>query len=169
MFQLLRSFWALVLIALLAPAFPAATAFAADEAVSEDEYDFSWLDPDKKIYVVQNRKYTKKGRLEVAISGGVGVGEPFRTRRTLLPRAFFYVSESFGISGFMGFNSNSENGNFEGLKSVSSVVPAVRDIQSFVGGSAVWVPFYGKINMFNQIFYLDWHLEGGIGLSLIHI
>ncbi len=27
---------------------------AAAEPASEDSYDFSWLDPDKKIYVLQN-------------------------------------------------------------------------------------------------------------------
>jgi len=131
--------------------------------VSQDEYDFSWLDPDKKIYVVQNRKYTKKNRLEIALSGGFGFGEPYRRRTTLLPRAFFYLSESWGLSVLAGFNSNTENDNFISLKTVSSVVPAVRDIQNFYGGSLVWIPFYGKVNMFNQILYLDWHLEAGVG------
>lgn len=135
----------------------------AEPDISQEEYDFSWLDPDKKIYVVQNRKYTKKNRLELALSGGVGFGEAYRTTTTFLPRAFFYISESWGLSVLGVFNSNSENDDFVALKSVSSVVPAVRDIQSMLGGSVVWVPFYGKVNMFNQIFYLDWHIEAGMG------
>jgi outer membrane beta-barrel protein len=130
---------------------------------SEDEYDFSWLDPDKKIYVVQNRKYTKKNRVELALSGGFGVGEPYRNRKTLLPRAFYYLNETWALSFLTGFNSNAENQDFIALKSVSSVFPAVRDVQNFYGGSVVWIPFYGKINMFNKIFYLDWHLEAGMG------
>ncbi len=129
----------------------------------EDEYDFSWLDPEKKIYVVQNRKYTKKNRLELALSGGIGIGEPYRTRRTLLPRAMYYINESWGVSGFMLFNQNEENGNVAALRLVSGRIPAVRDIQNYSGGSVMWIPFYGKINMFNKIFYLDWHLEAGVG------
>jgi outer membrane beta-barrel protein len=42
-------------------------------------------------------------------------------------------------------------------------VPIIRDINSFYGGSVVYLPFYGKINMFNQILYMDWHFEGGLG------
>ncbi len=135
----------------------------APNAVAENEYDFSWLDPDKKIYVVQNRKYVKKQKLELAISGGLGIGEPYRTRRILLPRAFYYLSESLGVSVFGGFNSNSENSNVAALASVASRIPAVRDIQSMYGASVVWLPFYGKINMFNQILYIDWHFEAGLG------
>lgn len=128
-----------------------------------DEYDFSWLDPDKKIYVVQNRKYTKKQRLEIALTGGFGFGEPYRDRSAFIPRAFFYFSESWGIAFNAGFIYNRENETFKELKSVSAVVPTVRDIHNFYGGSVVWLPFYAKMNMFNQIFYVDWHFEAGLG------
>ena len=153
----------LALLLLLSFSF-APLAHAVEEAPSDDEYDFSWLDPDKKIYVVQNRKYTKKGKLELALTGGIGVGEPYRTRRTLVPRLFYYINESFGIGAFMGFNSNKENSNVQALQLAgANRIPAVRDIQNFAGGSLMWIPFYGKINMFNQILYLDWHLEAGVG------
>jgi outer membrane beta-barrel protein len=133
------------------------------QEIPENEYDFSWLDPEKKIYVVQNRKYLKSNRVELAFSGGFGFGEPYRSRTTLLPRAFFYFSEQWGVSVFAGFNANQENETAKALRSVSSVFPAVRDVQNFYGGSILWLPFYGKINMFNQILYIDWHLEVGVG------
>lgn len=135
----------------------------AEETSEGDEYDFSWLDPEKKIYVVQNRKFIKKGKAEIAMSGGIGIGEPYRKRRTFMPRGFFYINEHWGVSAFAGFNQNSENGNFTALKEASSVIPSVRDIQSFYGASVLWLPWYGKINMFNQILYLDWHFEAGLG------
>lgn len=128
-----------------------------------EEYDFSWLDPDKKIYVVQNRKYTKKQRLELSVGGGLGIGEPYRDRTVFMPRAIFYFNESWAISFLAGFNYNRENENFKELKSVSAVVPTVRDIRNFYGGSVMWLPFYAKMNMFNKIFYLDWHFEAGLG------
>lgn len=141
--------------------------FADDDikplATEKDDYDFSWLDPDKKIYVVQNRKYAKAKRLELAINGGLGIGEAYRDRLIVMPRLFYYFNENWGISFLAGFNKNTENQNFGELKTLTSVVPVVRDIQNFYGGSLVWVPFYGKINMFNNIFYLDWHFEAGMG------
>lgn len=143
----------------------ATSAMAADGPpnTANDEYDFSWLDPEKKIYVVQNRKYTKASKLEFSVAGGIGIGEPYRTRRTILPRAWYYINDNWGISLLAGFNSNSENDNMQALLLQTSRKPVVRDIQSFYGGSIVWLPFYGKINMFNQILYIDWHLEAGIG------
>lgn len=153
-------------ITLFVAAFLSVSAHGADAPPEpgQDEYDFSWLDPEKKIYVVQNRKYTKKGKLELALSGGLGMGQPYRTTRTILPRAFYYINESWAVSAFMGFNSNAENGNVQAMRDAgSNRIPAVRDIQSFVGGSVAWLPFYGKVNMFNQILYLDWHIEAGIG------
>ena len=46
---------------------------------SKAEYDFSWLDPDKKIYVIQNRKYLKAKRALVSVLGGLGLSNPYRT------------------------------------------------------------------------------------------
>jgi outer membrane beta-barrel protein len=166
--MLFRSYFAkplltLSLIASLGGAFASSPAFAAEpSATGGDDYDFSWLDPEKKIYVVQNRKYLKQNRFELAVSGGLGMGEAYRTRRILLPRAIFYASEQFGISVFGGFNKNSENGNSIDLRSISNKIPAIRDVNSFVGASVMWMPFYGKLNMFNQILYLDWHIEAGV-------
>jgi outer membrane beta-barrel protein len=147
-----------------------AHAASPPEQTEQDEYDFSWLDPEKKIYVVQNRKYLKKGRLEVALAGGVGMGEPYRTRRVVMPRGIFYVNENWGLSAFGGFVSNSENGNVQAMQDAgANRIPAVRDVQNYIGGSVMWLPFYGKINMFNQIFYIDWHLEAGLAQTSTEI
>ena len=40
-----------------------APAASGDGSNSDDEYNFNWLDPEKKIYVLQNRKYLKANRL----------------------------------------------------------------------------------------------------------
>ena len=39
-------------------------------AAEGDTYSFSWLDPDKEVFVLQNRKYRKKGRLHLNAGGG---------------------------------------------------------------------------------------------------
>ncbi|RZA05770.1 MAG: outer membrane beta-barrel domain-containing protein [Proteobacteria bacterium] len=142
----------------------AAGTLNAGQQTEDGDYDFSWLDPEKKIYVVQNRKYLKQNRLEVALSGGIGGGDAYRKSMTVMPRIIFYPSETFGISVFGGFNKNAENHNVSDLKEAgSSVKPAVRDVSSRLGASVMWLPFYGKVNLFNQILYLDWHFEAGVG------
>lgn len=127
------------------------------------EYDFSWLDPEKKIYVVQNRKYTKAKKMEFSASGGFGFGEPYRSSWVFVPRASYYFNEDWGISALGLMASNSENKNIRVLKTESaSALPSIRDVRGFVGGSVVWVPFYAKINTFNKILYIDWAFEAGV-------
>lgn len=153
--------------------FSATPAVAApdDPAIDSerDEYDFSWLDPDKKIYVVQNRKYLKGGRFELSTNYGVGMGETYRTQRQWNIRGTFYFSEHWGLSGIWFNNFNNENETMAQLKNVSNVVPGVRDTNRYFGGSLWWLPFYGKINLFNQIFYIDWHFELGFGSAQTEI
>lgn len=133
-------------------------------AETEGEYDFSWLDPEKKIYVVQNRKYNKAGKFEVSLAGGMGPGKSFRNVWFGMPRASFYFSETFGVSGFFGIVQHEADAVFDNLRTLTSVVPSVRDINNFFGGTVVWVPFYAKINVFNTILYIDWHVEAGAGM-----
>lgn len=151
-------------VALVVHATPA-LALPDDPAVEgeRDEYDFSWLDPEKKIYVVQNRKYNKANRVELGTSYGVGMGETYRKQRQWLVQGMFYFNEHWGVKGFFFNNYNSVNDAYYAVRQVSNRVPAVRDTNSYVGGSVLWLPFYGKVNMFNQIFYIDWHFEAGLG------
>ena len=39
-------------------------------AGENSHYDFSWLDPDKEIFVLQNRTYQKDGHAYINIGGG---------------------------------------------------------------------------------------------------
>jgi outer membrane beta-barrel protein len=140
------------------------SAFSAEEEKDEkEEYDFSWLDPEKKISVVQNRKYTKTRSIELGIAGGIGIGEAYRTTRVFIPRATYYFNESFGATVLGAFVGNSENDNMRALREASaSSFPNIRDVRSWVGGGVVWVPFYAKLNIFNRIFYMDWHFDAGL-------
>ncbi len=158
---------ALISISASAPAFAAPDDPVIDS--ERDEYDFSWLDPDKKIYVVQNRKYNKAQRFEISTGYGVGMGETYRTQRQWNYRGTFFFSEHWAVSMFGFSNFNSENDTMAQLKNVASRVPAVRDTNRYFGGSLVWLPFYGKINLFNQIFYIDWNFQIGVGSAQTEI
>ena len=137
---------------------------AAPPPSNSDEYNFSWLDPDKKIYVLQNRKYLKAGHLMVSAMGGVASTSPYLTTYNVQPRLSFFLSEAFGIETFYTLMSNSENGNFDALKQASpSTNPLIREIRSQYGVLLNYVPWYAKINVFNKILYFDWYFSGGAG------
>lgn len=134
----------------------------ADPVEYEEDYDFSWLDPDKKIYVVQNRKYLKGRRIELSIGAGVNISGPYTSANVVLARGGYFFNEQFGVAAVGGWQSNSPSDTLTELKLASSVIPNIREVTNFYGGAFVWVPFYGKFNLFNQIVYVDWALEAGV-------
>jgi outer membrane beta-barrel protein len=161
----MRLIWVLVSVAWLAIMAGAwsrnANAATGGAAVSgDDDYSFSWLDKDKKIYVLQNRKFNKAGRILLSVNGGVGSSNPYRDVRYVEPRLALFFSEQLGIEGFYSRISNSSNPTFDALQA-KSIMPFVREVNSQTGALVHWVPWYAKINVFNKILYFDWGFEVG--------
>ncbi len=131
---------------------------------SDNEYNFSWLDPDKKVYVLQNRKYRKTRHFGVSASAGLNLSNPFKTAYTAMPRFSYWINEQWGIEAFYSKASNTDNQTLKALRNVSaSALPYVREIRDYYGAVAAWVPWYSKINFFNKILYYDWGFNFGIG------
>lgn len=151
-------------IAVLAASYADADTERAPSA-ERDEYSFQWLDPDKKIYVLQNRRYLKADRFLLSATVGPALGNSYRSSFALDPRVAYFLSEAFGIELFHTFVTNSENNTFEALKQAtgSGALPIVREVRSQYGALAHYVPWYAKINVFNTILYFDWYFSAGVG------
>lgn len=160
--SLVRFCWTVPIAALLFAQAVSAQTGDRDPEEYEEDYDFSWLDPDKTVYVIQNRKYTKGRKLELMLGGGLNLSGPYSNSQVVMGRAGYFFNEQFGLSVLGGWQSNGVSDTLVELKKTSSVFPNVREVESFFGGTFVWVPFYGKINLFNQIFYIDWAVEVGV-------
>lgn len=134
-------------------------------AGAEDEYSFKWLDPEKKVYVLQNRRYTKAHRVFLSVMAGPGISNPYRTTYNVDPRLTYYFSDQWGIEAFYtAAIVNSNNSNFDALISHNpNTLPSIREIRASYGGLIHWSPWYAKINFFNKILYFDWYLAGGAG------
>ena len=147
-----------------------AAAAVPDEAAStaapnsSDEYSFKWLDPEKKIYVLQNRRYLKAHRSMLSVLAGPGLANSYRDTSFVSPRAAYYFSEWLGLEAFYVGEFNSENSTFNALKQAApNALPVVREITAQYGINLQLVPFYAKINMFNKILYFDWYFSAGLG------
>ncbi len=129
-----------------------------------DDYNFNWLDPDKKIYVLQNRRYVKAEHLLISGSGGYLLNNAYLKSYSAEGRAAFYILEALGVEVFYTKFFNSENQLIDALKtSAPTALPFVRRINAQYGGLIHWVPWYAKLNVFNQIMYFDWYFAGGAG------
>ncbi|MGE0616216.1 MAG: outer membrane beta-barrel domain-containing protein [Bacteriovoracia bacterium] len=139
---------------------------AARDKDDDDTYDFSWLDPDKRIYVLQNRKFRKANHALFTLMTGIGTSNPYRNTYNLEPRVAYYLSESLGIEVFGTFTSNVQNNTYNALSrntSTTSALPVIREIRSQYGLLAHWSPWYAKINVFNTVLYFDWYFSAGLG------
>jgi outer membrane beta-barrel protein len=137
-----------------------AYAFAAEQSL----YNFSWLDNDKEIYVLQNRKFRKDGSFYVGATGAYNLSQDFLDAYGGTARAGFFFSEDWGIEGVYGKNTSTESDTAKGVKE-QGAIPFYREIDSYVGAMVMWSPFYSKINTFNKVFYYDWMF--GLGAASI--
>jgi outer membrane beta-barrel protein len=118
-------------------------------------YNFSWLDKDKEVYVLQNRKFRKDGSFYVGATGAKTINGAFIDSYGATVRAGFFFREDWGLEFVYGKNSGEENDTAKGVKE-QGTVPFYRKTDSYMGAMLMWSPFYSKINTFNRIFYFDW-------------
>ena len=136
----------------------------AKNSDGDDEYNFSWLDPEKKVYVLQNRKYRKAGHAGIFLGGAMNLSGPFKTHYMGVPRLGYWFTENMGVELFYALGSNQDTSTLASLRKVSaSALPFVREVRSYFGAVFSWVPWYAKLNFFNKILYLDWALNAGVG------
>jgi outer membrane beta-barrel protein len=140
-------------------------AFAADES----EYNFSWLDPDKKVYVLQNRRYRKAGTAQIFALGGLSLSDAYRSVIQVQPRVAYWFSEDLGIEAFFSSRFHSPNNSYLALEQAinlggSTKSPNIREINTQTGFLLNWAPWYAKINVFNSVLYFDWYFSAGAGI-----
>src|SRR6478609_7348924 len=82
----------------------------------EQEYNFNWLDPDKKIYVLQNRRYEKAGKIMISAMIGPGLSNPYRDVVSIDPRIAYYFNETWGIELFYGMQSYTVNSTEKAIR-----------------------------------------------------
>lgn len=133
-------------------------------AAEKSLYDFSWLDKDKEIYVLQNRRFRKDGNFYVGGTVAKTLSGAFIDSYGASVRAGYFFSEDWGLEFAFGKNEGSENDTAKGVKE-QGTVPFYRKIDTYTGAMLMWSPFYSKINTFNRIFYFDWMF--GLGLANI--
>jgi hypothetical protein len=68
-------------------------------ASEKSVYDFSWLDKDKEIYVLQNRRYRKAGTVYLGLTGKKTISGAFIDSYGGTARGGFFFSEDWGIEG----------------------------------------------------------------------
>lgn len=132
------------------------------QAGEKSLYDFLWLDPDKKVYVLQSKLYKKENTFYTDVGYISNFTSKFQDTRGYQIKGGYYIWEEWGIEFFYNNYNNSNNDSYREVRLINSQEPFIRRLSSSYGALIVWSPFYGKINTFNKIFYFDWSFAGGI-------
>lgn len=141
-----------ILLSFLTPA-----AFSLESST----YDFSWLDKDKQVYVLQNRKFRKSQRVYLNMSAGLTLSGAFVDGQTYQFRGGYFFREDWGFELIYAMNTPEVNSTAKAILAQQSV-PFYRKVHGYYGGLLNWSPFYAKMNTFNKIIYFDWILGAGI-------
>lgn len=144
---------------------PSKNLFAAEDSV----YDFLWLDPDKSVYVLQNKTYRKTKTISVEASFLTTLGKAFQDSYGVDLKAQYYFNEHYGMEIFHTRYTNTDSDDYKNVVAVTqsnnsgqATYPFVRRLNAATGALFLVSPFYGKINTFNKIFYFDWSFGAGL-------
>ncbi len=144
------------------------TVFVSDNqsfAGESSTYNFSWLDPDKEVYVLQNKKFRKDKKAHLSAGYGMTTNGAFVDANSLQGRVGFFFTEEFGLEFLYAQNSGTENESFKSVLNIGGAgsTPFRRIVENYMGATLIWSPFYAKINTFNSIVYVDWMVGVGYG------
>lgn len=117
------------------------------------------------VSVVQNRQFTKAGRLEFSTYFGLISSDPFLSVKSLGAGLDYYFSETWALqlSGWKNFSSNSST--YDDLQAQGLNVQTNKP-EWFAGAGLNFIPIYGKLSLLdNHIFHFDLGLGLGAGIT----
>ncbi len=138
----------------------------------KDVYKYRWLDPKKEVFVLQDKMHENEGRFFISAGFLDHKLSEFQSVTGINGTAGYYFSEEWAVEGFYNHYMNSNNGAYKAVLTQTNtggggttniVLPHVVRWDNMMGLNVLYTPFYGKINTFNLIFYID--LGFGLGAS----
>jgi outer membrane beta-barrel protein len=151
-----------------------ASSFAQTENRGSDKVDLKKLEDkyfsakDDDYGVIQNRTFSKSGKVYLSLVYGPLVNDPFSKSRAAGAMVGYYFSEDFGIeASYLNYDSTKSESvqNFNSLSN-AGVSPNYNLLKSSTAVSATYTPFYAKMSFMNKaIMYFDMGFTLGAGLS----
>jgi outer membrane beta-barrel protein len=113
--------------------------------------------------VVQNRRYTKKGRWEGALKYGFWADDAFQDQKTIGATLGYHLNEFLSLHAFYSSISHANNQAFTAAVSNTGITPRINPGQSVMGAEARGSLVYGKLSLLgSKIFYYDLNVAAGL-------
>jgi hypothetical protein len=157
-----------------APAVAPAASSPTAPAAKNDKVDISdlenkyWAPKDTDFSVVQNRTYTKDGRIFLTGHYGQMVNDQYSEGTLTGGSLNYFFSERYGIQAtyLAGDLKNSQGTNDLINGFGSGVTPNHGKLSSYYGVGFSWVPFYAKMSFLGKkIIYFDMAITPTLGMT----
>jgi outer membrane beta-barrel protein len=126
---------------------------------TKDFYEFKWLDPEKKVFVLQDKLYENQKKFYINLGYGFQDLSQFQDTTNFHLALGYYFKEEWGVEVFTNIYRNKNNNAYEAVQNPQSgtpVLPFILRTKSIYGLMAIYSPFYAKLNTYNLIYYIDW-------------
>ncbi len=115
--------------------------------------------------VVQNRLYSKSGKLELGVFGGRIDTDPFLDVSVLGGSLGYHFNEFWALQ-LTGWKSFTSTSSAYARLAAQNAGTNTNELRSFYGAEIAWSPIYGKLSVLGKaIVYYDFHLLGGAGIT----
>lgn len=141
----------------------------AAHAGTKDFYEFKWLDPEKKVFVLQDKLFENQKKFYLNLGYGFQDLSQFQDSTGFHMAVGYYFKEEWGVELFTNFYRNKDNNAYSAVQTPNAgtpVLPFILRNKSIYGLMAIYSPFYAKLNTYNLIYYIDWSF--GLGAAQIN-
>src|SRR5579885_3286670 len=126
---------------------------------------------ESELGVVQNRTYSKAGRFELGVLGGIVSTDPFLSVKSLGASLGYHFSEYISFHGIAWKSYVGTSSAYDAFNQLQSApgIPAIPNSNYqhwFAGGEVRGSLLYGKLSVLGQaIIYYDFRVLGGMGVT----
>lgn len=130
----------------------------------EDKY---WSAKDEDYSVIQNRTFSKSGKLYLSAVYGTLMNDPFAKSKPFGANVGYYFTEDFGIEASYLSSTSEPSDSVTKFKSLGATVKPNYNLPgNSYALSATYTPFYAKLAFMNMaIMYFDMGFTAGFGMS----
>jgi outer membrane beta-barrel protein len=145
---------------------------AVVDSTHDDKLDVSglekkyWAAKDTDFSVVQNRLFSKAGRVALSLGYGSLINDSWSSGASLSGDLNYYFSERYGIQAEYTQTNSRDNDAVNSLRTNQGGIPNHDLLKKYYGVGFNWVPFYAKVSVLNSsIIYFDMSVTPGLGIS----
>lgn len=119
-----------------------------------------------ELGVVQNRTYSKKGKLEFSLLSGVIFSDPFLNVNPVGFSVGYHLTEFVALQVIAFHDLVAPSTALQTFQQELGATTNTNPPKNYLGLEGMWSIFYGKLSVLGKsIIYYDFHLLGGLGVT----